>query len=49
MIFDVIQVIQTYNWSLRHMPPWIGNHMPSKVWDEITYPYLNFNGTTVEV
>ena len=23
--------------------------MPSKVWDEITYPFLNFNGATVEV
>ena len=28
---------------------WISNHMPSKVWDEITYPFLNFNGATVEV
>ena len=23
--------------------------MPSKGWDEITYPFLNFNGATVEV
>ena len=23
--------------------------MPSKAWDEITYPFLNFNGCTVEV
>ena len=23
--------------------------MPSKVWDEITYSFLNFNGCTVEV
>ena len=23
--------------------------MPSKVWDEITYPFPNFNGCTVEV
>ena len=22
--------------------------MPGKVWDEITYPFLNFNGCTVE-
>ena len=28
---------------------WISNHMPNKVWDEITYPFLNFNGCTVEV
>ena len=25
------------------------NHMLSKVWDEITYPFPNFNGFTVEV
>ena len=23
--------------------------MPSKVWDEITYTFLNFNGATVDV
>ena len=23
--------------------------MPGNVWDEITYPFLNFNGGTVEV
>ena len=23
--------------------------MPSKVWDEITYPFQNFNGEAVEV
>ena len=28
---------------------WISNHLPSKVWDEITYPIPNFNGYTVEV
>ena len=26
---------------------WITSHMPCKMWDEITYPFLNFN--TVEV
>ena len=25
------------------------NHTPSGEWDEITYPFLNFNGTTVEI
>ena len=25
------------------------NHIHYKVWDEITYPFLNFNGATVEV
>ena len=23
--------------------------MPGKVWEEITYPFINFNGCTVEV
>ena len=35
--------------GLTLIPAWIRNHTPSKVWDEITYPFLNFNGTTVEV
>ena len=28
---------------------WMNNHMPNEVWDEITYPFPNFNGWTVEV
>ena len=28
---------------------WISNQMPSKVWDEITYPFPNFNGCPIEV
>ena len=27
----------------------ISNHMPSKMWDKVTYPFPNFNGATVEV
>ena len=34
--------------GLPLIPTWISNHMPSKEWDEITYPFLNFNGATVE-
>ena len=30
-------------------PAWISNHLHGKVWDEINYPFLNFNGYTVEV
>ena len=33
----------------RHAALWISNRTPSKVWDEITYPFPNFNGATVEV
>ena len=38
-----------YQLGLTIIPSWISNHMPSKVWDEITYPFPNFNGCTVEV
>ena len=31
------------------IPAWISNHMSCNVWDEITYPFLNLNGCTVEV
>ena len=31
------------------IPSWMNNHMSSKVWDKITYPFPNFNGATVEV
>ena len=39
-----------HRWSLgmaKYFHP--SNQMPSKVWDEITYPFPNFNGATVEV
>ena len=38
-----------YQHGLTLIPSWISNHTPSKLWDEITYPFLNFNGCTVEV
>ena len=28
---------------------WISNYIHYKLWDEIIYPLLNFNGETVEV
>ena len=37
-----------YNW-ITSIPVWISNHMPSKVKDEITDPFPNFNGCTVKV
>ena len=27
----------------------VSNHRPSKMWEEITYPFPNFNSATVEV
>ena len=35
--------------DLTLIPAWINNHTSSKKWDEITYPFLNFNGVAVEV
>ena len=31
------------------IPAWISNHMASKVWNEITYLFVNFNDATIEV
>ena len=38
-----------YYHGLTFIPVWISNHLPGKMWDEIIYPFLNFNGCTVEV
>ena len=31
------------------LPGGISNHMLCKMWDEITYPFQNFNSCTIEV
>ena len=38
-----------YQLEVSLTPAWIRNHMHCKVWDEITFPFPNFNGFTVEV
>ena len=38
-----------YKHGLTVIPAWMSKHLPGKVWDEITYPFLNFNASTVEV
>ena len=38
-----------YQHGLTLIPSWISNYIHYKVWDEIIYPFLNFNGWTVEV
>ena len=38
-----------YQHGLTLIPAWISNYIHYKVWDELTYPFLNFNGCTVEV
>ena len=35
--------------GLTLIPAWISNHMPRKMWNEITFPFTNLNGSTVEV
>ena len=38
-----------YKHSLTLIPAWVSNYIHYEVWDEITYTFLNFNGTTVDV
>ena len=38
-----------YQCGLTLILAWISNNIHYKMWDEITYPFLNFNVTTVEV
>ena len=38
-----------YRHGFTLIPVWIRNRMPSEVWDEIIYPFPNFNGCTVKV
>ena len=38
-----------YSHGLTLIPAWISNYIRYNMWDEITYPFLNFNGATVEV
>ena len=35
--------------GLTLIPAWVSNYIHYKVWDDITYPFLNFSGYTVEV
>ena len=35
--------------TLNFIQAWTSNHMPCKLWDEITYLFPNFNSYTVEV
>ena len=38
-----------YQHGLTLIPAWISNYIPRKVWCEITYPFINFNGCIVDV
>ena len=37
-----------YLHGLTLIPTCISNYMPGKMWDKITYPFLSFNGCTIE-
>ena len=45
----VVATVTVYIHGLTLIPAWISNDTPSKVWDGITYPFLNFNSATVKV
>ena len=38
-----------YQHDLTLIPAWISNYSHYNVWDEIIYPFPNFNGCTVDV
>ena len=48
-IFETYCTFSRYCTSPTLIPAWISNYIHYNVWDEITYPFLNFNGATVEV
>ena len=37
----------SYWYVLSLIPAWISDHIAGKMWDENTYPFSKFNGTTV--
>ena len=38
-----------YQHGLTLIPIWISNYIQYKVWDEITYPFPNFNGANIGI
>ena len=46
----MVQIKRPFHWDgLTWIPPWIITHMPIELWDEIPYPFQNFNNCTVGV
>ena len=59
-LYEYISINETPYWTLYSSGPFYqhgltlipasrSNYIHYNVWDEITYPFLNFNGATVEV
>ena len=46
-----VTLVDRNHWShgLTLIPSWMSNYIHYKMWDEITYSFLNFNGCIVEV
>ena len=49
LIYVVIRSVFTDSLITTVAVAWISNDMPNEVWNEITYPFVNFNGATIEV
>ena len=47
---ELLYTLSPFHWfELISIPAWTSDHMPNKMWDEITFPFPNFNGANVEV
>ena len=49
LICEMWMFFQPGNSQEPILPAWISNHTTQKVWDEITNPFPNSNGSTIEV
>ena len=51
----LVNIYELHSWApfylhgLTLISAWISNYIHYNIWDEITYPFLNFNRATVEV
>ena len=48
LVYKMVVEIRNHNRKVQ-MPAWVSNYIHYKMWNEITSPFLNFNGATVEV
>ena len=54
LTFISVSTLNFVPYVSTHVPDFLkknkrSNYMHYKIWDELTYPFLNFNGCTVEV
>ena len=48
-LFEEVHIGPFYKHGLTLIQAWMSNHTHSEMWGEITYPFPNFNVSTVEV